>query len=109
MLKFGRNTVNAFDFNEAMTFEGDSGPYLQNSTVRVKSIFGKMAERGVDAMLDDASLDALTLHAAITDDMWELVRLSAELPPAIRRAVETLELSIVTHYLLDLARKINSF
>jgi arginyl-tRNA synthetase len=109
MLKYGRNKVIAFDFNEALTFEGDSGPYLQNSTVRVKSIFRKMAERGVDAMLDDASLDALTLHAGINDDMWELVRLSAELPAAIRRAVETLELSIVTHYLLELAQKFNSF
>src|SRR5258708_20296564 len=109
MLKYGRNKVIAFDFNEALGFEGDSGPYLQNSTVRVKSIFRKMAERGVDALLDNASLDALTLHGGINDDMWELVRLSAELPAAIRRAVDTLELSIVTHYLLDLAQKFNSF
>jgi arginyl-tRNA synthetase len=82
MLKFGRNKVIAFDFDEALTFEGDSGPYLQYSTVRVKNIFRRMAERGVDARLDDASLDALTLHAGINDDMWELVRLSAELPAA---------------------------
>jgi len=109
MLKYGRNKVIAFDFNEALAFEGDSGPYLQNSTVRVKSIFRKMAERGVNALLDDASLDALTLHAGINDDMWELVRLSAELPAAIRRAVDSLALSIVTHYLLDLAQKFNSF
>jgi arginyl-tRNA synthetase len=109
MLKFGRNKVIAFDFNEALTFEGDSGPYLQYSTVRVKNIFRKMAERGVDARLDDVSLDALTLREGITDEMWELVRLSAELPAAIRRAVDALELSIVTHYLLDLAQKFNSF
>jgi arginyl-tRNA synthetase len=42
MLKFGRNKVIAFDFNEALTFEGDSGPYLQYSTVRVLNIFRKM-------------------------------------------------------------------
>ncbi len=109
MLKFGRNKVIAFDFNEALTFEGDSGPYLQYSTVRVKNIFRKMAERGVDAMLDDASLDALTLREGVVDDMWELVRLSAELPAAVRRAADSLELSIITHYLLDLAQKFNSF
>jgi arginyl-tRNA synthetase len=109
MLKFGRNKVIAFDFNEALTFEGDSGPYLQYSTVRVQNIFRKMAERGVEALLDDASLDALTLREGITDEMWELVRLSAELPAAIRRAVDSLELSVVTHYLLDLAQKFNSF
>jgi arginyl-tRNA synthetase len=41
--------------------------------------------------------------------MWELVRLSAELPGAIRRAVDSLELSVVTQYLLELAQKFNSF
>jgi arginyl-tRNA synthetase len=41
--------------------------------------------------------------------MWELVRRSAELPAAIRRAVDSLELSIITHDLLELAQKFNSF
>jgi arginyl-tRNA synthetase len=109
MLKFGRNKVIAFDFNEALTFEGDSGPYLQYSTVRVQNIFRKMKERGVDALIDDRSLDALTLNEGLTDEMWELVRLSAEMPAAIRRAVDSLELSVVTHALLDLAQKFNSF
>jgi len=109
MLKYGRNKVIAFDFSEALTFEGDSGPYLQYSTVRVENIFRKMAERGVDARLDDASLDELTLTEGLTDEMWELVRLSAELPAAIRRATEALELSIITHDLFVLAQKFNSF
>ena len=109
MLKFGRNKVIAFDFNEALTFEGDSGPYLQYSTVRVQNIFRKMKERGVDALLEDRELDRLTLTEGLTDEMWELVRLSADLPSAIRRAVDSLELSIVTHHLLELAQKFNSF
>jgi arginyl-tRNA synthetase len=109
MLKYGRNKVIAFDFNEALTFEGDSGPYLQYSTVRVENIFRKMAERGVEANLDDTSLDALTLNEGLTDEMWELVRLSAELPSAIRRATDALELSIITHDLFVLAQKFNSF
>jgi arginyl-tRNA synthetase len=41
--------------------------------------------------------------------MWELVRLSAELPAAIRRGVDSLELSVITQYLLDLCQKFNSF
>jgi len=109
MLKYGRNKVIAFDFAEALTFEGDSGPYLQYSTVRVQNIFRKMAERGVDALLDDASLDALTLREGITDEMWELVRRSAEMPSSVRRAVEALELSTITHDLFELAQKFNSF
>jgi len=109
MLKYGRNKVIAFDFNEALTFEGDSGPYLQYSTVRVENIFRKMAERGVESKLDPTSLDALTLNEGLTDEMWELVRLSAELPAAIRRATDALELSIITHDLFVLAQKFNSF
>jgi len=109
MLKYGRNKVIAFDFSEALTFEGDSGPYLQYSTVRVENIFRKMKERGVDAKLDDASLDALTLTEGLTDEMWDLVRRSAELPAAVARAVDALELSILTHDLFELAQRFNSF
>ena len=109
MLKFGRNKVIAFDFDEALTFEGDSGPYLQYSTVRVQNIFRKMAERGVDPLIDDRSLDRLTLTEGLTDEMWELVKLSAEMPSAIRRAVDSLELSVVTHELFEMAQKFNSF
>ena len=109
MLKFGRNKVIAFDFSEALTFEGDSGPYLQYSTVRVLNIFRKMKERGVDALIDERSLDRLTLREGLTDEMWELVRMSADLPGSIRRAVESLELSVLTHDLFELAQKFNSF
>jgi arginyl-tRNA synthetase len=109
MLRFGRNKVIAFDFDEALRFEGDSGPYLQYSTVRVQNIFRKMAERGVEARVDEHAVDDLTLNQGLTDDMWELVRLSAELPAAIRRGVDSLELSVITQYLLDLAQKFNSF
>jgi len=109
MLRFGRNKVIAFDFDEALRFEGDSGPYLQYSTVRVQNIFRKMKEREVDPRIDDNAVDELTLNQGLTDDMWELVRLSAELPAAIRRAVDSLELSVVTQYLLDLCQKFNSF
>ncbi|MGZ8832133.1 MAG: arginine--tRNA ligase [Thermoanaerobaculia bacterium] len=109
MLKFGRNKVIAFDFGEALTFEGDSGPYLQYSTVRVQNIFRKMKERGVEPMIGDKELDRLTLNEGITDEMWELVRHSANVPSSIRRAVDSLELSVVTHDLLELAQKFNSF
>lgn len=109
MLRYGRNKVIAFDFDEALRFEGDSGPYLQYSTVRVQNIFRKMEERGVDPRIEERAVDDLTLHQGLNDDMWELVRLSAELPAAIRRAVDSLELSVITQYLLDLAQKFNSF
>ena len=59
--------------------------------------------------LDAPSLDALTLNEGLTDEMWELVRGSADLPAAIRRAVDSLELSVITHELFELSQKFNSF
>jgi arginyl-tRNA synthetase len=108
MLKFGRNKVLAFDFAEALAFEGDSGPYLQYSTVRAENIFRKMAERGVSPRLAEAELDQLTL-GALPDEMWEIVRMSAETGAVIRRAVDSLELSTVTRHAFELAQKFNSF
>ncbi|HUP64458.1 MAG TPA: arginine--tRNA ligase [Thermoanaerobaculia bacterium] len=108
MLKYGRNKVIAFDFREALTFEGDSGPYLQYSTVRAENIFRKMRDRGVDARLSDAEVDELAI-AVISDDIWEIVRGSAETSAIVRRAVESLELSVLTHHALELSQKFNSF
>jgi len=109
MLKYGRNKVIAFDFEEALTFEGDSGPYLQYSTVRSENIFRKMRERGVDALLDGEALDRMPLGGEIVDDMWEIVRLSAQTGEIVQRSVDSLELSTLTHHALELAQKFNSF
>lgn len=109
MLKYGRNKVIAFDFAEALTFEGDSGPYLQYSTVRVQNIFRKMKDRGVDAMLDAASIDRLSISGEMPDEMWELVRMSADTGAVVRKAVDTLELSSITRHGLEFAQKFNSF
>jgi arginyl-tRNA synthetase len=109
MLKYGRTKVLAFDFAEALAFEGDSGPYLQYSTVRVENIFRKMKERGVDALLSEADVDRLTIGEEIGDEIWEIVRMSAETAGVVARAVESLELSGVTHHAFELAQKFNSF
>ena len=46
LLKFTRNTVIAFDFQEALSFEGETGPYVQYAAVRARNIFRKLEERG---------------------------------------------------------------
>jgi len=109
MLRYGRNKVIAFDFDEALRFEGDSGPYLQYSTVRVQNIFRRMKERGVDPRIEEREVEDLTLNQGLTDEMWELVKMSAEMPAAIRRAVDSLELSVITQFLLEMAQRFNSF
>ena len=46
MLKFTRNSVIAFDLQEALSFEGETGPYVQYAAVRAGNILNKLAERG---------------------------------------------------------------
>ena len=46
MLKFTRNSVIAFDFHEALSFEGETGPYVQYATVRAGNILKKFTDRG---------------------------------------------------------------
>jgi arginyl-tRNA synthetase len=109
MLKYGRNKVIAFDFAEALAFEGDSGPYLQYSTVRAENIFRKMRERNVDPKLEGVEIDQLTIGEQFPDDMWEIIRGSAETSSAVRRSVDALEFSTLTHHAFELAQKFNSF
>jgi arginyl-tRNA synthetase len=109
MLKFGRNRVIAFDFREALAFEGDSGPYLQYSTVRARNIFRKMQERGVSTGLDEQERDQLTIGEDVNDEIWDIVRSAATTSAVVRRAVDSLELSMITHHALELSQKFNSF
>ncbi len=46
MLKFTRNSVIAFDFHEALSFEGETGPYVQYASLRAGNIFRKFVDRG---------------------------------------------------------------
>ncbi|MBI3209292.1 MAG: arginine--tRNA ligase [Candidatus Solibacter usitatus] len=55
LLKFSRNTVIAFDLQEALSFEGDTGPYVQYAAVRARNILRKLEERGGE-MPDFASV-----------------------------------------------------
>jgi arginyl-tRNA synthetase len=45
MVKFSRTKIIAFDIDEALSFEGESGPYLQYAAVRAGNIFNKLQER----------------------------------------------------------------
>jgi arginyl-tRNA synthetase len=64
MLKFARNSLIVFDFEEALSFEGETGPYLQYSLVRIGSIFRKLKEReglGPEDLIDDRSKNRVVL------------------------------------------------
>jgi arginyl-tRNA synthetase len=100
LLKFGRNKVIAFDFDEALNFEGDTGPYLQYSLVRAGNIFKKLEEKGVAAGEPAGAWE---------DDLWSLALDAASLPEMAARAVESYEPSTLARHAFALAQGFNQF
>ncbi len=113
MIRFSRNTVLAFDFDEALAFEGETGPYLQYSVVRAAGIFEKMAAAGGPGQAEAARLAPETSfdlpEGEAAEDHWELVTLIARLPETAALAVGNLELSYLAKYAFTLAQRFNSF
>ena len=105
LLKFGKNKLIAFDFDEALNFEGDTGPYLQYSLVRADNIFRKLEERGLGhtaARPPDAA-------DGWDDDLWALVLDAATIPEVAERAVDSLELSTIARHAFGLAQAFSHF
>jgi arginyl-tRNA synthetase len=109
LLRFARNTVIAFDFREALSFEGETGPYVQYAVVRANNIFRKHeAGRGsTDPLAVDPNEWNRFLQSQ--DDVWELVYHAARLPEIARQVRESLELSQLCKYAFSLAQKFNLF
>jgi arginyl-tRNA synthetase len=115
MVKFSRGKVIVFDIDEALSFEGESGPYLQYAVVRANNIFHKLAERGG---LDERQLVAaaaaadpatLTSGSDESHDLWGLILEAARLDEVVDQSVRTLELSVLAKYAFGLAQAFNGF
>ena len=105
MLKFGRNKVIAFDFDEALSFEGDTGPYLQYSAVRVENILRKLRERGLPADVDREALPGERWE----DDLWEIFVEASRIDDVVDRAVDSLEIAAVARHAYALAQSFSRF
>jgi arginyl-tRNA synthetase len=115
MVKFSRGKVIVFDIDEALSFEGESGPYLQYAVVRANNIFAKLRERdgldesGVLTRLSDVPADVISGAGDEADDLWGLVLEAARLDEIVDQAVRTLELSVLAKYAFGLAQAFNAF
>ena len=115
MVKFSRGKVIIFDIDEALAFDGESGPYLQYAVVRANNIFNKLKDRdgideaGVLAAVATAPPDLLTGDSEEALDLWGLVLEAARLDDVVEQAIRTLELSIVAKYAFGLAQSFNAF
>jgi arginyl-tRNA synthetase len=110
MLMFTRNTVIAFDLQEALSFEGETGPYVQYSAVRARNIFRKMEERG-ETMPDFASLltrEAFERQLAF-EPFWQLLLNAMKLDKALQSALASGEPGHMAKYAFTLAQAFNTF
>jgi arginyl-tRNA synthetase len=103
MARQSRNRVLAFDFGEALSFEGDTGPYLQYSAVRAGKIFAKLAERRGEGRLVDDEIEQLG-DAEIGDDLWELVLQCARRSEVVDQSIRNLEFSLLAQHVHELAQ-----
>ena len=113
MLRFTRNTVIAFDFRDALSFEGETGPYIQYAVVRASNILRKADTSEPTALaaltaLDPASLASL-LSAEADTSLWETWLLASRLTAVIDQAISAAEPAILARFSFQLAQQFNNF
>ena len=114
MVKYSRTKIIAFDIDEALAFEGESGPYLQYAVVRAQNIFVKLREReGLDEAAVFERLAALSPSELAGEggshDLWALVLEASRLDEIVEQVVRTLEFSVLAKYAFGLAQMFNGF
>ena len=116
LLRFTRSTVIAFDFEDALSFEGETGPYVQYAVVRVNGIVRKGEGRLNDAdaanllRIERGDIDVMKyLSAPAGDDLWELAVLAGSLDARVDAAVAGQEPAFLARYAFELAQAFNVF
>ena len=111
MIKYTKNKVIAFDFAEALSFDGDSGPYLQYATVRAAKILQKLDVDPDDPIVIPDGLGALfeKLPEEETEDAWSLIFGASELGATAESVVRTQEPAHLARFALNQAQRFNTF
>jgi arginyl-tRNA synthetase len=110
MLRYTRNTVIAFDFKDALSFEGETGPYVQYAIVRAANIFRKAGTTAEASLADFSSLDiAGQLDGDDGTTAWETWLLVSKLTLTIDQCIATSEPAYLAKYAFQLAQQFNNF
>jgi arginyl-tRNA synthetase len=114
LIKFSRGKVIAFDLDEALSFEGESGPYIQYAVVRANNIFQKLQQR--DGLSETALLTALKevppgelAGENGNHELWALVLEASRLDEIVEQVIRSLEFSVLAKYAFSLAQAFNAF
>jgi arginyl-tRNA synthetase len=110
MLKYTRNSVIAFDFQDALSFEGETGPYVQYAIVRARSIFRKGNTTSAAAL---AGVDGAALAKFLQDedgrDIWELWQTASKTTLLLEQCIATAEPAYLAKHAFQLAQQFNNF
>ncbi len=114
MLKFTKSSVIAFDFKEALSFEGETGPYAQYAVVRATNIFRK---GGIDVdeftrqMHTQLALEDLKKYLTAEDanEIWELWLAASKTSYVIEQCIATTEPAYLAKHAFQLAQLFNYF
>jgi arginyl-tRNA synthetase len=111
MLRFNRNTIIAFDFKDALAFEGETGPYVQYAAVRVPNILRRVNSTEAEALAQIPTGEALSTLLATQDgtSVWEMWLAASRLSAVIEQTIASAEPAVLTKYAFQLAQQFNNF
>ena len=113
MLRFTRNTIIAFDFREALSFEGETGPYIQYAVVRAANILRKAGAEPNHTFRSLVNLSKERLEPLLNSDdgtsIWETWLLASRLTAVVDQAIATSEPAHVARFAFQLAQQFNNF
>jgi arginyl-tRNA synthetase len=113
MLKVTRNSVIAFDFKDALSFEGETGPYIQYAVVRIRNIFRKGNTTPEAVLADFANLPATSLAAYLSgdenQDIWSLWLRAGRRTQILQQCIATSEPAHLARHAFQLAQEFANF
>jgi arginyl-tRNA synthetase len=109
LLKFTRNAIIAFDFKDALSFEGETGPYCQYAVVRIRGIRRKGLEAGATNVAATQETAATLFSGPEGTGLWELLLTAGSLDNAVDAAIGAQEPAFVAKYAFQLAQAFNNF
>ena len=110
MLKFTRNSVIAFDFKEALSFEGETGPYIQYAVVRARNIFRKGSFTPEAVLREFAGSDpGAFLMDGTGEDIWALWLRAGRRSAVLEQCIATSEPAYLAKHAFQLAQEFNNF
>jgi arginyl-tRNA synthetase len=110
LLRFTRNTVIAFDYQDALAFDGETGPYAQYAAVRAANIFRKAGVSEEAALAAVADLDLAEMLAGDEGtSVWEVWLTASRLSLVLEQAIAAAEPAMLARYAFVLAQQFNNF